>query len=41
MKEVNLVMSVKVKIKHLKPGTVFNAGRSREGEQDEAEKSDI
>jgi hypothetical protein len=26
MKEVNLVMSVKVKIKHLKPGTVFNAG---------------
>jgi len=26
MKEANLVMSVKVKIKHLKPGTVFNAG---------------
>jgi len=26
MKEVNLVMSVKVKIKHLKPGTVYNAG---------------
>jgi len=26
MKEVDLVMSVKVKIKHLKPGTVFNAG---------------
>jgi hypothetical protein len=26
MKEVNLVMSVKVKIKQLKPGTVFNAG---------------
>lgn len=26
MKEVNLVISVKVKIKHLKPGTVYNAG---------------
>jgi hypothetical protein len=26
MKEVNLVMSVNVKIKHLKPGAVYNAG---------------